>query len=408
MKMKRFLACLLCAAMVFSLAACGGKSGGSSSSDTAGSSGSSDAGAPADSGAPADAGASGTVHLWATGSDNVRQIFESLVEKFNAQSDSVKVELNFMLSGTGTQTMVDMLAAAYKAGQTNTDYDLVDLGGDDFSRILSLIGSEAFLKVDKSKIPNAASVDAEPAEGADILQPYRGTTVVLAYNSETVPTPPKTLDELVEWMKANPGRFAYNVPGTGGAGDAFVRTAVYNYIEDEEAWSSDDEKWMEQWDSGFEFLASIHPYMYTSGGTVTYPNKNQGALDLLSNKEIDMCPMWADMLLSQRSAGTVPACMKMTTITPPFTGSLQGMAIPAFGSNPEGAYKFIDYLLSAEAQQTLVQEMAAIPLVDTSELDLTGVEDLADLDVTQFRTLSIGSLDTYFNERWDNEIGTLG
>ena len=405
MKMKRLLACLLCALMVLSLAACGGNSGGSSDAG-ASNAGSSDAGA-SDAGA-SNAAPSGTVHLWATGSDNVRQVFETLVETFNAQSDSVQVELNFMLSGTGTQTMVDMLAAAYKSGQTNTDYDLIDLGGDDFSRLLSLIGTEAFLTLDSAKMPNAASVDAEPAEGADILQPYRGTTVVLAYNSETVPTPPKTLDELVAWMEANPGRFAYNVPGTGGAGDAFVRTAVYNYIEDAEAWSSDDEKWMEQWDSGFEFLASIHPYMYTSGGTVAYPNKNQGALDLLSNKEIDMCPMWADMLLSQRSAGTVPQCMKMTTITPSFTGSLQGMAIPTFGSNTEGAYEFINYMLSAEAQQILVEKMAAIPLIDTSEMNLDGVEDLADLDVTQFRTLSIGSLDTYFNERWDNEISTLG
>ena len=147
MKMKRLLACLLCALMVLSLAACGGNSGGSSDAG-ASNAGSSDAGA-SDAGA-SNAAPSGTVHLWATGSDNVRQVFETLVETFNAQSDSVQVELNFMLSGTGTQTMVDMLAAAYKSGQTNTDYDLIDLGGDDFSRLLSLIGTEAFLTLDSA------------------------------------------------------------------------------------------------------------------------------------------------------------------------------------------------------------------------------------------------------------------
>ena len=52
--------------------------------------------------------------------------------------------------------------------------------------------------------------------------------------------------------------------------------------------------------------------------------------------------------------------------------------------------------------------MAAIPLVDTSDMDLTGFEDLQDLDVSNFRVLSIGSLDTLFNERWDNEIGAIG
>lgn len=56
------------------------------------------------------------------------------------------------------------------------------------------------------------------------------------------------MDELVEWMKANPGRFAYNTPGTGGAGDSFVRTSVYNFLP-EEASTSDDAKWEEQWDA---------------------------------------------------------------------------------------------------------------------------------------------------------------
>lgn len=404
MTIKRILAALVSAAMVFSLTACGGGNDGGSADS--GAQGGGDSGAAADGGSSG--GASGTVHLWASGSDNVRQIFETLTESFNAQSEDVKVELNFMLAGTGTQTMVDMLAAAYKANQTNTEYDLIDLGGDDLSKIVSLIGEEAFIELDKSKIPNSASVEAKSAVGEKIIMPYRGTTVVLAYNSENVPTPPATMDELVEWMKANPGRFAYNVPGTGGAGDSFVRTAVYNFIDDPEAMMSDDEKWAEQWDAGFEFLASIHPYMYQSGGSITYPNKNQGALDLLSNKEIDMCPMWADMLLSQRAAGTVPECMKMATITPSFTGSVQGLSIPNFGSNPEGAYKFIDYILSPEAQELLVKEMAAIPLVDTSDMDLTGFEDLQDLDVSNFRVLSIGSLDTLFNERWDNEIGAIG
>ena len=57
-----------------------------------------------------------------------------------------------MLSGTGTQSMTDMLAAAYKAKQTDTDYDLVDLGGDDLSKVISQIGEEAFVKLDKNKI----------------------------------------------------------------------------------------------------------------------------------------------------------------------------------------------------------------------------------------------------------------
>ena len=52
--------------------------------------------------------------------------------------------------------------------------------------------------------------------------------------------------------------------------------------------------------------------------------------------------------------------------------------------------------------------MAAIPLIDTADMDMTGYEDLAGLDVSNFRIMSIGDLATDFNARWDSEIGAIG
>lgn len=403
MNKKRILALVLTLVMALSLAACGGNnnsSSGGSSSD--GNSGSGDSNS---------SGGSKVVHVWATGSDNVRQIFETLTTDFNNNAEynqGYQAELNFLLSGTGAQTLPDMLAAAFKANQTGTDYDVIDMGGDDLSKIVALMGTDGFVKLDDAKIPNSSKVSAESADAAEFCQPYRGTTVVLAYNSQNVTDVPTTTEELYQWIQDHPGRFAYNTPGTGGAGDSFVRTTVYNYINDEAAMTSGDPAWMEQWGDGFAKLAELHPYMYQSGGKVVYPNKNQGALDLLAQGEIDMTPMWADMLLSQRAAGTVPEHIKMTTIEPSFTGSVQSMMIPNFGSNEDGAYAFINFMLSDEAQETLVKQMAAIPLVDVSNMDMTGYEDLQQLDVSNFRILSIGELGTDFNERWDNEIGVLG
>ena len=390
---RRLLTMLLSAVMLAAcLTGCGGKAGDSGNSGDAGS------------------GGKKAVSLWATGSDNVREIFEALVSDFNTNSEyagQYEVTLQFMLSGTGAQTLADMLAAASKAGQTNTDYDIVDLSGDDLSKLVSLIGQEQFVKLDSSKIPNAASVEAKSSIATDYCQPYRGTTVILAYDSAKVPTPPATMDELVAWMKANPGRFAYNTPGTGGAGDSFARSSVYNFLP-EEAFTSDDEKWISEWDEGFNFLKEIHPYIYSSGGSVVYPNKNQGTLDLLNQGEIDMCPNWADMVLSQRASGEIKDSIKITQIDPALTGSLQSLVIPTFGSNTDGAYAFMNYMLSPAAQELMVKQMAAIPLIDASSMDMTGYEDLQGLDVSNFRLQSIGGLSTSFNERWDSEIATIG
>ena len=396
-KVTSLLALMMAGVLAAGMAGCGGSGNGDSA----------EASASSESG---DSGDKSTVTIWATGSDNVRQVYEALIEDFNSNSDyadQYTAELQFMLSGTGTQSMTDMLAAAYQANQTNTDYDLVDVGGDDLSALISRVGEEAFVKLDDSKIPNAERVSAESSLAADYVQPYRGTTVILAYDSEAVPNPPTTMDELVEWMKENPGRFAYNAPGTGGAGDSFARTSVYNFLP-EEAMTSDDTSWEDQWDEGFQFLTDIHQYMYTSGGSIVYPNKNQGTLDLLNQGEIDMCPNWADMVLSQRADGTLKDTIKITQIDPAFTGSLQSLAIPTFGSNEDGSYAFIDYMLTDSAQEILVKEMAAIPLVDTSNIDMTGYEDVMNLDVSNFRIMSIGDLGTDFNARWDSEIGTLG
>lgn len=395
MNTKRLFAILTASALlVGTLAGCGGSKDASTSES---------------------GGETGTVkdvQVWATGSDNVRQTFEKLVDDFNANSEyagTYEAKLNFILSGTGGGTLADQLVAAYKAGQTDTEFDVVDLGDDDLTKILSLTDENILDELDMSKIPNAEGVTAEPVAAKGKIQPYRGTTVILAYNSETVPEDevPTTMDELVEWIKAHPGRFAYNTPGTGGAGDSFVRTSIYNFIDDDSALMSSDPKWMEQWDEGFAFLKELHPYMYKSGSSVVYPNKNQGTLDLLTQGEIDMCPNWADMVLSQRKAGTVPEKIKITTIEPSFTGSVQGIAVPSYSGNKEGGFAFIDYLLSPEAQTILVQDMAAIPLV-TEGVDLTGAEELMSMDVSNFRTQALGDLVTDLNARWDEEIGTLG
>ncbi len=407
MKMKKLLAILLAAVLVLGLAACGGNNSTPAATQPAASGSTTQPASGGSAAQPAASAGKTKVTLWATGSDNVRAIFETLTADFNSKNDQYEVELQFMLSGTGTQSLADMLTAASRAKQTNTDFDIVDFSGDDWSKVTSLVGAEQFVKLDASKLPNASAVAAKSSVAPEYCQPYRGTTVILAYDSDKVPTPPATMDELVAWMKANPGRFAYNQPGTGGAGDSFARSCVYNFLPTE-AFTSDDEKWVSQWDEGFKFLASLHPNMYKSGGSIVYPAKNQGTLDLLNQGEIDMCPNWADMVLSQRASGAIKSSIKITQIQPALTGSLQSLAIPTFGSHEDGAYAFMNYMLSPEAQTIMVRDMAAIPLIDASTMDMTGYEDLKDLDVSSFRIQSIGGLSTQFNERWDNEIATIG
>lgn len=383
MKFRKIAAVLLVAAMaVTTLAGCGASSASAAGDDK-------------------------TVTIWAEGSDNVRVQLEQQVENFNeTNGEGYVAKLEFITSGTGAQGLTDRIIAAKKAGQTNTDYDLVEVSDASITGYLEQGGEDLFVPIDTSRLSNYDNLTVTASFRNDLLVPYRGTTVLLAYNSETVANPPTTAEELYQWIKDNPGRFAYNTPGSGGAGSSFVLTSVYNFM-DESALTSTDEANVEQWDQGFELLKELHPYMYQSSGKVVYPNKNQGTLDLLANKEIDMTPAWADMVLSQQKQGTMPESIKLVQIEPAFTGNTVCFGIPSIGAQNDAAYAFINYMLSPEAQNIALDSMAAIPVIDFSLLDPELTKTISDLKIESFRVSAIGDLGTQLNEKWDAEIGTL-
>ena len=383
MKFRKIAAVLLVAAMaVTTLAGCGASSASAAGDDK-------------------------TVTIWAEGSDNVRVQLEQQVENFNeTNGEGYVAKLEFITSGTGAQGLTDRIIAAKKAGQTNTDYDLVEVSDASITGYLEQGGEDLFVPIDTSRLSNYDNLTVTASFRNDLLVPYRGTTVLLAYNSETVANPPTTAEELYQLIKDNPGRFAYNTPGSGGAGSSFVLTSVYNFM-DESALTSTDEANVEQWDQGFELLKELHPYMYQSSGKVVYPNKNQGTLDLLANKEIDMTPAWADMVLSQQKQGTMPESIKLVQIEPAFTGNTVCFGIPSIGAQNDAAYAFMDYMLSPEAQNIALDSMAAIPVIDFSLLDPELTKTISDLKIESFRVSAIGDLGTQLNEKWDAEIGTL-
>ena len=185
-----------------------------------------------------------------------------------------------------------------------------------------------------------------------------------------------------------------------------MTTSIYNFM-DEAALTSSDPANKEQWGQGFELLKELHPYLYRSSGKVVYPNKNQGTLDLLANKEVDMIPAWADMAITQMKQGTLPESIKITQIDPSFTGSPVVLGIPSIGSDQDGAYAFLNYMLSPEAQNIALDSMAAIPVIDFGLLDQELTKTIEDLKIEEFRIGSLGNLGTELYEEWDSQIGTL-
>lgn len=347
------------------------------------------------------------INLYSSGSDNVRIQWEALIEAFAKTNKDVQVVQQYIASGAGTRTDLLKLIAAYNSGQKDIDVDIMaDVGESELNQIKTQASLDALLKLDAKQIPNWSGVLSKSILAPDRALVYRGTAVFLAYNSTYVKTPPKTEDELHAWIKANPGKFAYNDPATGGAGSAFVTTTIYNLMP-AEALQSAEERWMERWAAGFAKLKELHPYLYKASGKVQYTVKNQGSLDLLASGEIWMCPAWADMTLDQKSRGLLPASIKLAQVEPSLTGTPTSLVIPAMSKNAAAAYKFMNFVVSVEAQDLLVKNMKAIPVIDTKRLPPATLELLSGLQMKNYRISALGGLSTKLNERWTKEIATL-
>lgn len=377
MKWNVLLLSVLCIAL---LAGCSGKSGSESAS------------------ASGDGGSGTTeISLYTSGSLNVKELWESLIDSFEQKNPDIKVKLVYLPSGTGGQSALDRLLAAKKSGQTNVDVDLYEGSLDDISKGSS---EGIWAKLDSSQITNLKNVDAKALEQAkDLAVPYRASSVVLAYNSATVTNPPKTADELYDWIRQHPGRFAYNDPSTGGAGSSFVNTAIYNFLPPEDM-NSSDPAIAQKWDQGFNLLKELGPSMYQQG---VYPKKNQGTLDLLANGEVDMIPAWSDMALEQINKQLLPDTIKLTQIDPAFTGGPSYLMMPELSSKKEAAQKLLDYVLTPEAQTIVVNKMYGYPGIKWDLMPKELQDQFASVSAG-YRQFNSGDLQQEIYKRWQSEV----
>jgi putative spermidine/putrescine transport system substrate-binding protein len=332
-----------------------------------------------------------------TGSLNVKNLWETLVPMFEKANPNIKVKMVYIDSGTGGASTLDRIIAAKQANQKSGDVDLYE---SSLSDVLKGSKNELWTSFDTKKIPNLSKIDEgklKNLKGEGI--PYRASAVILAYNSAKVKAPPKTANDLYDWIRKNPGRFAYNDPSTGGSGDSFVQTAIYNFLPPE-ATTNSDPSMMSQWDKGFALLKELHPYMYQKG---VYPKKNQGTLDLLNNGEVDMIPAWSDQALEALDKKLLPDTIKMTQIDPSFTGGPTYLMAPKLSEHTDSVATFLNFVLTPDAQKVIVEKMFGYPGIKWEEMPQelkTKFKDVAG----GYRTFSLGDLGKEIQKRWQKDV----
>ncbi|MDQ6752233.1 MAG: extracellular solute-binding protein [Actinomycetota bacterium] len=349
----------------------------------------------------AGASADKTITVLISGDTNVQSLWEkSLVPAFEKANPGYSVKVTLDLHGQhDAQTLAKLTSATEQ--NKKPDFDLVDGGFVSKASAANLL-----TPVTPATIPALGDVPQEVIKaGGTGGIPYRGSAVLLAYDTKTVQTPPKTLDELLAWIKANPGKFTYNSPKSGGSGGAFVATVLDKFVPaaDRAKMTVGYEKGLEgDWNAGFAALRDLNPYIFQKG---VYPNGNKQTLDLLASGQISMAPVWSDQFMTGVANGQIPSTVKATQISnPSFTGGAAYLGIPKSSPHQEAALKLANFVLSPEAQSMIITDMSGFPAISLDKLPSDVQAKFQNADTNNLRKGYFDQMGKDLNNLWDQKV----
>jgi putative spermidine/putrescine transport system substrate-binding protein len=304
--------------------------------------------------------ATGDINLYVGGDVNIRDLWQKqLLPAYKKIKPNVNLTLIFDEHAQSEQSVFDKLAAAKQAGAVSG----VDLW--EASRLPQAGEAGLIQKVSPKEIPNLDKVPTGTlAQFGGFGVPYRASSVILAYNSATVKDPPTTLDALIAWVKSNDGQFTYNPPDKGGSGGNFTERVLSLGIPADQLTffqTQYDEAKESLWDQGWQTLQDLHPHIFNNG---FYPQGNVPVLQTLGKGSISMAPVWSDQSLSYLAQKLLPPEVKLLQIDPPFAGSAAYLGIPSDSKNKDALYELLNWLLTPEPQQIVVEQINGYPGLD--------------------------------------------
>ncbi|MEW6229978.1 MAG: extracellular solute-binding protein, partial [Bacillota bacterium] len=310
-----------------------------------------------------------TLNLVTAGDQNMVDLFQNEIgPAFMKLNPDIEVRVVGTGPGdAGSQKIVEKLRAQKAAGKDSWDIDVA---------IIHEIGASWAIRDDllmqyarsAKTWEYVTSAAAKRALGTDVegyVIPMFHSQTALAYNPAHVPTPPKSLDELVEWVKKNPRKFGYNGLKGGMSGVSFVMSWVYWKTGKYNIYAVTgpyDKKHEEDWDAALATLKEFDKSVIMTAG-------NAGTLDMLNRGEIWMGPVWVDMFYSWMADGRMDPNIRLVLPAPGMCGQPMYYVIPKKAAHSEAALKFIEFATSPQVQaKYIVEKFNWYPGIDGSHV----------------------------------------
>ena len=292
---------------------------------------------------------------------------------------------------TDTGEAVARVAAEKAAGRdAGGTVDLIWINGENFAAMKEqglLHGPftqllPSFALVDTVGQPTTLVDFTIPTDGLE--SPWGMAKFVLFHDSARLPDPPASLDALLAWAEAHPGRFTYPGP-PDFVGSTFLKHVLHAAMADPARLQQPVAA--EEFDAltggVWERLDRMSPHLWR-GGKV-HPASGQALHQLLDDGEVDVSmafnPAEASSLILE---GRLPDTVRSFVLAEGTIANTHFVAIPFNAANREGAIVAAEFLLSPEAQARK-QDVAIWG--DPTVLDL---DRLAPADRARFAALDLG------------------
>lgn len=299
-----------------------------------------------------------------------------------------------------TVDAVNQVLSEKEAGIERGAVDLIWINGENF---LSLKQADMLLPDWSRRLPNAKLVDwdnpaiyldfGEPVEGYE--SPWSSAQFQLIYDSARMSEDelPRSYAGLLEWAKANPGRFTYIAPGPGAfQGTRFVKGALFELSGDARQWLAyEEEVWAEHAPKLWAYLNELKPFLWREGET--YPRDENELHALFANGEVDFsitqAIAGAGPLIGE---GLVPETARAFVFDDYMIGDFNYLAIPKNASNQAAALVLANLILEPELQAAQILPENGFGL--GYAIDVTRVTDPAQLGALNAAQAELGAAAT--------------
>jgi ABC-type uncharacterized transport system YnjBCD substrate-binding protein len=276
--------------------------------------------------------------------------------KFVKDTYRVEVTVNSLSTGGGDASFFQIITAYEESKPSKPSFSVDVVRTAPTLDLFDEIDKGWYLPLlpDYEKIaPNLKDINKPGADvftrnGKLMAAPLYQPTIAYHYNADKVPSPPKNLQDLAAWIKANPQHFTYEDPrsGTGVGSGVLWEMAIMNALG-----KINDPG---TWDPAWSYLRDIQPNI------IPQPAVGDQMIEGFRRGDIWLMPFWNDWA-NQAQRDLNITFMKHYYMTEKLPLRNTPFAVPRGAAHPIGAILYVNFALSPEMQKSLGVAMNQIP-----------------------------------------------